>query len=57
MWGSLGEGHGEFSGLNDVITAGQYVYVPDYENHRIQKFAANGDFIKTWGTGGSPRTI
>ena len=52
MWGSLGEGDGQFSGLNDVISTGQYLYVPDYENHRIQMFAADGDFIKTWGTGG-----
>lgn len=52
MWGSLGEGDGQFSGLNDVISTGQYLYVPDYENHRIQMFAADGDFIKTCGTGG-----
>ena len=49
MWGSQGEGEGQFSGLNDVISTGQYVYVPDYENHRIQMFAANGDFIKSGG--------
>jgi tripartite motif-containing protein 71 len=52
MWGSLGEGESQFSGLNDVISTGQYVYVPDYENHRIQMFAANGDFIKSWGSSG-----
>ena len=52
MWGSLGEGDGQFSGLNDVISTGQYLYVPDYENHRIQMFAADGDFIMTCGTGG-----
>lgn len=52
MWGSQGEDEGQFSGLNDVISTGQYVYVPDYENYRIQMFAANGDFIKTWGTSG-----
>lgn len=52
MWGSQGEGDGQFSGLNEVISTGQYVYVPDYENHRIQMFAANGDFIKSWGSPG-----
>jgi DNA-binding beta-propeller fold protein YncE len=52
MWGSEGEGDGQFSGLNDVISTGQYVYVPDYENYRVQMFAANGEFIKTWGSSG-----
>ena len=42
MWGSQGEGNGQFSGLNDIISTGQYIYVPDYENHRIQMFAAKG---------------
>ena len=35
MWGSEGERQGQFSGLNDVIFTGQFVYVPDYENHRF----------------------
>lgn len=30
-----------------------YVYVADTQNHRVQKFSANGGFEGTWGYGGS----
>lgn len=33
------------------------VYVADTWNHRIQKFDANGKFIKTWGENGDTRGI
>jgi predicted membrane-bound mannosyltransferase/DNA-binding beta-propeller fold protein YncE len=33
-----------------VSPDGQWVYVADTWNHRIQKFSASGDPIKTWGT-------
>ena len=29
------------------------VYVTDYDNDRIQKFASDGKFITTWGSSGS----
>jgi len=32
-----------------TVDAEGYVYVADTWNHRIQKFTANGVFIKTWG--------
>ncbi|MDH3944420.1 MAG: NHL repeat-containing protein, partial [Anaerolineae bacterium] len=31
---------------------GQYVYVADTWNHRVQKFTSEGDFITAWGTFG-----
>lgn len=33
------------------------VYVADTWNHRIQKFDANGKFIKTWGVNGDTRGV
>jgi len=33
------------------------VYAADTWNHRIQKFDANGKFIKTWGTNGDTRGV
>jgi predicted membrane-bound mannosyltransferase/sugar lactone lactonase YvrE len=35
-----------------VSPDGQYVYVADTWNHRIQKFTANGVFLKMWGVFG-----
>jgi DNA-binding beta-propeller fold protein YncE len=50
-WGSQGEGEGQFSGLNDVIVVNDNsVFVPDYENHRIQKFTGEGQFITKCGS-------
>ena len=52
-FGSQGTNDGQFRGLNDVISTGEFIFVPDYENHRIQKFSADGQFIKAWGTKGT----
>jgi len=30
-----------------------YIYVGDYDNHRIQKFTSGGQFMSTWGSFGS----
>jgi len=48
-WGSQGSGAGQF--LNPVgIAVGPngYVYVADAGNNRIQKFDANGTFLRQW---------
>jgi DNA-binding beta-propeller fold protein YncE len=54
QWGTEGSGPGEFTGQNDVVpsTDGKYVFVPDYENHRIQKFTSDGTFITQLGSEG-----
>ena len=48
-WGSLGTEPGQFDGQNNVAGTGEFVYVPDYHNQRIQKFTNDGQFIKMWG--------
>ncbi|MBI5229417.1 PKD domain-containing protein, partial [Candidatus Micrarchaeota archaeon] len=36
-----------------VDSANGFVYVADSNNNRIQKFSLNGDFVSSWGTGGT----
>lgn len=48
-WGSLGTGPGQFDGQNNVAGSGDFIYVPDYHNQRIQKFTNDGQLIKMWG--------
>jgi sugar lactone lactonase YvrE len=53
-WGSPGSGKGQFAfpyGI-DTDAAGD-VYIADTDNHRIQKFSANGHFLAKWGRKGS----
>jgi DNA-binding beta-propeller fold protein YncE len=48
-----GSNPGQFMGHNDVVPSPNagHVFVPDYENHRIQKYDSNGTFIMEWGSG------
>jgi streptogramin lyase len=48
-WGASGTEPGQFDGQNDVAGSGEFIYVPDYHNQRIQKFTNDGQFIKMWG--------
>lgn len=48
-WGSLGTEPGQFDGQNNVAGTGEFIYVPDYHNQRIQKFTNDGQFITMWG--------
>jgi len=48
-WGSLGTEPGQFDGQNNVAGSGEFIYVPDYHNQRIQKFTNDGQFINMWG--------
>ena len=51
--GSRGSGNGQFQypyGLG-LSNCGQYLFVCDYNNHRIQLFnAMNGEFVKSYGS-------
>jgi streptogramin lyase len=53
-WGGFGAGSGQFQYPDgSAIDASGNVYVADIDNHRIQKFDANGNFILTWGSFGA----
>jgi hypothetical protein len=52
-WGSQGEGPGQFDGQNDVVPLEEsFVIVPDYDNHRLQKFSDNGTLVAIIGASG-----
>ncbi len=48
-WGSPGGGPGQFTTPHGVwVTADDCVYVTDRENHRVQIFSPEGDYISQW---------
>jgi sugar lactone lactonase YvrE len=54
MWGSQGSADGQFQFPGDLgVALDGSVYVADTDNHRFQRFTANGDFLGKWGTQGS----
>jgi uncharacterized protein (TIGR03663 family) len=55
-WGMEGSGPGQFSWPRGIaVSADGFVYVADSQNHRIQKFTADGQFVTAWGSyGGCP---
>lgn len=44
-WGTLGKGDGQFSGPGDIASdpSGEFIYVMDIDNNRVQKFHKNGE--------------
>lgn len=50
QWGRYGREEGNFKHPRDIMIDQKrgYVYVSDGGNKRIQKFTANGKFLKTW---------
>jgi tripartite motif-containing protein 71 len=53
MWGSEGEGEGQFNGPEAAaVDSSGYVYICDVKNQRIQKFDSDGNFITMWGSKG-----
>ncbi|MGH9989289.1 MAG: hypothetical protein ACREAS_02525, partial [Nitrososphaera sp.] len=54
QWGTQGEEPGQFDSQNDVVPLGEdFLIVPDYNNHRLQKFSDNGTFVEIIGTSGN----
>jgi len=60
IWGTEGSGDGQFFFREQVDHAAGItvdgvgnVYVADFNNHRIQKFDANGTFLGKWGAQGA----
>jgi sugar lactone lactonase YvrE len=53
QWGTPGRANGQFTNPNDLaVGAGGQVYVADTDNHRIQRFTADGAYVGQWGTFG-----
>jgi DNA-binding beta-propeller fold protein YncE/4-amino-4-deoxy-L-arabinose transferase-like glycosyltransferase len=58
VWGGEGKGDGQFIYPRDVAVDGAgSVYVVDYGNRRIEKFAANGRLLTQWGAAGASTGI
>jgi uncharacterized repeat protein (TIGR01451 family) len=53
-WGSPGSGDGQFASIYELtVDSAGNVYVTDGDNHRVQKFDSNGNFLCKWGQLGS----
>ena len=48
-WGEPGEGPGQFNLPHGIWVRGGKVYVADRQNHRIQIFTLEGEYIDEWG--------
>jgi len=54
MWGEYGSGEGSFNcPIAVAVDTSGYVYVLDYGNDRVQKFAPFGTFVATLGSSGT----
>jgi DNA-binding beta-propeller fold protein YncE len=52
-WGSQGSGDGQFNNQRGIaVDSSGFIYVADFNNHRIQKFNSEGTFITKWGSYG-----
>lgn len=56
VWGTQGSSPGQFSWPRGIaVSSDGFVYVADSQNHRVQKFTTDGQFVTAWGTfGGCP---
>jgi len=53
-WGTAGTENGQFMVPHSMaFDSGGNIYVTDVNNHRIQKFTNDGEFITKWGTQGN----
>jgi DNA-binding beta-propeller fold protein YncE len=48
-WGEPGDGPGQFNLPHGIWVRDRKVYVADRQNHRIQIFTQDGEFIEEWG--------
>jgi DNA-binding beta-propeller fold protein YncE len=51
-WGKLGEADGDLNNPSGIATDGNYVYVTDSRNHRVEKFTTAGTYVTKWGVAG-----
>ena len=56
-FGKYGTGDGEFTNAQDitiaVIDGEEFLYITNYNNHRIQKFTVQGQFLSAFGSQGN----
>jgi len=52
-WGRKGSRKGELQPPSSLFTDGQYLYISEINNNRIQVFNTQGDYISHWGQMGS----
>lgn len=56
-FGKEGRGDGEFANAQDItiaiIDGEEFLYIADYNNHRIQKFTVQGQFLSAFGSQGN----
>jgi uncharacterized repeat protein (TIGR01451 family) len=54
IWGSQGSGNGQFNSPTGIaVDSTGNIYVADTNNHRIQQFDSNSNFLSQWGSQGS----
>ena len=54
QFGSQGSGDGQFNGpVNIAVDSEGMLYISDYNNHRVQVFTGNGQFVYSFGKKGS----
>ena len=52
VWGEQGTEPGKLRYPYDLLLDGDYVYVAEFGNHRVQKFTRDGKFLAAWGVQG-----
>jgi len=52
QWGDQGTDYSQFKGPNGIVVHNNHVYVTDENNHRIQKFTCDGQWVHSWGSYG-----
>lgn len=52
VWGEQGTEPGRLRYPYDLLLNGDYVYVAEFGNHRVQKFTREGKFVASWGVQG-----
>jgi hypothetical protein len=50
QWGTHGSQPGQLRYPYDLVLDGEFVYVCEYGNHRIQKFTRDGQSLAVWGS-------
>jgi DNA-binding beta-propeller fold protein YncE len=51
-WGVEGTEIGQLRYPYDIVLNGEYVYLCEFGNHRVQKFTRDGESLGAWGTNG-----